>query len=204
MHLARRVRFRPFAGIHQSKRAARKEVRCREALKIHNPPVGLGRFDTKDTHGARCVRFGGLAPISTHSKWIGRRRRGRTFNLRQVLTPTLFPLSYSPSRQPSRSSGSSTAGFAKVDNPRPATPWSPVGSRKNPSHTGYSPACLQLANIIRVPYGCKTPERGLKTRGSLIPLVVIACGTLAVRDALTSPRRQPNATQHRSSPVARG
>ena len=58
-----------------------------------------------------------------------------------------------------------------------------MGSRKNLSHTGYSPACLQLASIIRVPHGCKTPERGLKTRGSLVPLVVIACGRLPVRRA---------------------
>jgi hypothetical protein len=70
-------------------------------------------------------------------------------------------------------------------------PLSPVGSRKNLSHTGYSPACLQLASIIRVPHGCKTPERGLKTRAFRIPLVVIAVIRSAMSADLDRARRMP-------------
>jgi hypothetical protein len=74
------------------------------------------------------------------------------------------------------------AGFA-LRRGLSATPRSPVGSRKNLSHTGSFPACVELADSIQVPDRCKTPERGLKTLGSLIPLVVIACGRLPVRRA---------------------
>jgi hypothetical protein len=62
-------------------------------------------------------------------------------------------------------------------------PSEPRGSRKNLSHTGSFPACVELADSIQVPDRCKTPERGLKTLGSLVPLVVIACGRLPVRRA---------------------
>jgi hypothetical protein len=71
-------------------------------------------------------------------------------------------------------------------------PW----ARGKPFAPRLFPECLQLASIIRVPHGCKTPERGLKTRGSLVPLVVIACGTLAVRGAAhaTAPAAERTST----------
>jgi hypothetical protein len=72
------------------------------------------------------------------------------------------------------------AGFA-LRRGLSATPRSPMGSRKNLSDAGCFPACLELPNMIRVPDGCKTPKRGLKTRGSLVPLVVMVRARLPVR-----------------------
>jgi hypothetical protein len=89
------------------------------------------------------------------------------------------------------------AGFA-LRRGLSATPRSPVGSRKNLSHTGWFAACLELTDSIQVPDRCKTPERGLKTWGSLVPLVVMVRADSCPEASLMSSRRSSNQARRRS------
>ncbi len=123
------------------------------------------------------------------------RRAARALGRARLAREGLHP---SPSNRPdstwlSWAVHSLYAGFA-LGRGLSATPRSPMGSRKNLSQTGCSPACLQPVRIIRVPDGCKTPERGLKTWGSLVPLVV------NVRPIVCKRRRQ----RARTAVIARG
>jgi hypothetical protein len=88
---ARDVSLRPFARIHQRKRAVHEEVRLREAVEVNNPPIGLSRFDTKDSHRAplaracvTLVRFPRMLEISVGEEGLELSTFGG------LLTPTLY------------------------------------------------------------------------------------------------------------------